>query len=115
LGFSTWQEGHRAKHFLIHAPFPEVHEYLTRTFLAKLNLGLVAYVRPANPEPPTEGPTFWFWGDRSIWGEAPQAEEEPLPPGGERTLGSWTIEQHEAVKANNNITEAPCPSQTPSR
>lgn len=70
MGFKTRDEQLAAQRLLLHAPMSEVTRYMGRTFPALIRTGDVVYIRPANPQPPTEGPTFWLAGGEALSPEA---------------------------------------------
>lgn len=59
IGFTTQQEQLAVQKKLLTAPIEEVTAYMTQTLRAKCAKGEIRYIRPANPEPPTEL-TMWL-------------------------------------------------------
>ena len=58
LGFKTQDEQLEVQHFLLTAPTDEVAKYM-KSLPSKIRSGEVHYIRPENPEPPTEGHSTW--------------------------------------------------------
>lgn len=58
IGFRTREEQLEIQQFLLTAPMDDVGRYMA-ALPAKIKSGEVAYVRPRNPEPPSNGPTSW--------------------------------------------------------
>jgi hypothetical protein len=58
LGFPTSEEAIETQEFMLTAPIPEVRKRL-EGFRERVLSGEIIYIRPANPQPPTQGPTMW--------------------------------------------------------
>lgn len=58
IGFRTREEQVKIQEFVMTAPIDDVNRYMT-SLSAAIDSGEVAYVRPQNPEPPTQGSTLW--------------------------------------------------------
>src|ERR1700733_10572904 len=59
FGFPTYEEAKRAQKLCLPAPIKTVNEYIQSLGQA-IKAGRVKYIRPANPEPQTSGPTMWL-------------------------------------------------------
>lgn len=60
LGFRTQREAKECQKFLLEAPIEEVRRFMAGVLRRRIKQGEVAYIRPKNPEPSTEGPTMWL-------------------------------------------------------
>jgi hypothetical protein len=58
FGFPTAKEAAAAQRFLLTAPMPQVNARI-RSWGNRIKSGEMAYIRPANPQPPTGGETAW--------------------------------------------------------
>lgn len=57
-GFPTQQEQMETQQFLLTAEIPAMKHRMD-DWGPRMETGEMAYIRPANPEPPTTGPTMW--------------------------------------------------------
>jgi hypothetical protein len=62
IGFPTREEQLTVRKFFLKAPMPEVTRFMNEKLLPRVRSGEVAYLRPDNPEPPTQGGTAWLLG-----------------------------------------------------
>ena len=58
IGFKTRDEQLESQRFLLTAPISDVAKYM-EALPARIRRKEVYYMRPNNPQPPTEGPTIW--------------------------------------------------------
>lgn len=61
-GFSTLDEAQRAQQICLNAPIADAMRFL-QGLGPDIKAGRVVYVRPANPESRTRGPTMWMEQD----------------------------------------------------
>jgi hypothetical protein len=59
FGFPTYEEAKQAQKLCLTAPIKEVDAYI-QSLGTSVKAGRVKYIRPANPESFTHGPTMWF-------------------------------------------------------
>lgn len=59
IGFRTRDEQLSAQKTILTAPIEVVQEFMQTTILAKVESGEMSYIKPSNPEPPSEH-TMWM-------------------------------------------------------
>jgi hypothetical protein len=59
FGFPTYEEAKQAQKLCLTAPIKVVNEYI-QSLGPAVKAGRVKYIRPANPESFTRGPTMWL-------------------------------------------------------